>query len=260
MRAEVTYLAHSTVLVEMGGRRILTDPVLYDRVTILRRQVSPLPASLYRDIDAVVISHLHHDHLDLRSLRLLGTDSRLIVPRGAAGLMRRAGFNHVSELRAGEGLDLGTVRVTATPARHSGRRLPFGPRADALGYLLDEGTERVYFAGDTDIFAEMADLEGIDLALLPVWGWGPRLGPGHMDPERAADSLRLLRPRAALPIHWGTLWPLGLGRVRPHHLQAPPLEFARRAALAAPDVVIYTTPPGESVPVPRPADTSRQEA
>ncbi|HSH21498.1 MAG TPA: MBL fold metallo-hydrolase, partial [Candidatus Caenarcaniphilales bacterium] len=72
MRSEVTYLGHSTVLVVMGETRILTDPVLYDRVTILRRQVSPLPTELYANIDAVVISHLHHDHLDLPSLRLVG--------------------------------------------------------------------------------------------------------------------------------------------------------------------------------------------
>jgi L-ascorbate metabolism protein UlaG (beta-lactamase superfamily) len=251
MRAAVTYLGHSTVLVEMGGRRILTDPVLFDRVTILRRAVSPLPPSLYAAVDAIVVSHAHHDHLDLPSLRLLGDRPELIVPRGAGGLLRRAGFGRVTELGPGEETKVGEVRVTATPAAHSGFRLPFGPRAIAIGYLLDEATERVYFAGDTDIFPGMAELTGIDLALLPVWGWGPRLGAGHMDPVRAADALRLLRPRAAVPIHWGTLWPLGLGRVAPHRLQAPPLQFARWAAIVAPEVVVYTTPPGDSVPIPR---------
>jgi L-ascorbate metabolism protein UlaG (beta-lactamase superfamily) len=253
MRADVTYLGHSTVLVVMGDTRILTDPVLYDRVTILRRAVSPLPANLYADIDGVVISHLHHDHLDLPSLRLLGQAVPLVVPRGARGFLARHGFANVTELSPGDQAEIGSVRVTATPARHSGYRLPLGPRAEAIGYLLDEGTERVYFAGDTDRFDEMAGLHDIDLALLPVWGWGPRLGSGHMDPARAAEALRLLRPTAAVPIHWGTLWPLGLGRVTPHRLQQPPLEFARRAALAAPDVLVYTTPPGQTVPIPREA-------
>ena len=253
IRAEVTFLGHSTVLVEMGGARVLTDPVLFDRVTVLRRAVSPLPAELYRRIDAVVISHLHLDHLDVPSLRLLGTDTPLVVPRGAGRLMRAYGFRHVVELPRGQSIDVadGRIRVTATRAAHSGFRPPFGPSAEAVGYLLEEGSERVYFAGDTDIFDEMADLTGIDLALLPVWGWGPRLGPGHMDPRRAADALRVLRPRAVVPIHWGTLWPMGMGRVMPHRLQRPPLDFAGYAAETSPEVKVLVTPPGETVPIPR---------
>ncbi len=251
IRAEVTFLGHSTVLVEMNGVRILTDPVLFDRINILRRTVSPLPAELYSNIDAVLISHLHLDHLDIPSLRLLGTDTPLVVPRGSARLLRRAGFRHLTEVAVGESAALGPVRVTATPAAHSGFRPPLGPTAAALGFLLDEGGERVYFAGDTDVFPEMAELTGVDLALLPVWGWGPTLGPGHMDPERAAEALRILRPRAAVPIHWGTLWPMGMGRVMPHLLQQPPLDFARFAAIAAPEVEILLTTPGESVRIPR---------
>jgi L-ascorbate metabolism protein UlaG (beta-lactamase superfamily) len=253
MKADATFLGHSTVLVEMGGARLLTDPVLFDRVSVLRRTVSPLPRALYQHVDAVLISHLHLDHLDVPSLRLLGSDTQLVVPRGAGRLMRSYGFSSVIELARGTSVEVadGRVRVTATPAAHSGFRPPFGPNADAVGYLLDQGSERVYFAGDTDIFREMSDIEGIDLALLPVWGWGPRLGPGHMDPRRAAEALKVLRPRAVVPIHWGTLWPLGMGRVTPHRLQRPPLEFADFAAETAPDVLVLVTPPGETVHIPR---------
>ena len=251
IKAEATFLGHSTVLLEMGGARILTDPVLFDRVKLLRRTVSPLPPELYRGVDAAVISHLHLDHLDIPSLRLLGTDTPLIVPRGAGRLLRRSGFANVTELSTGQSVDVAGVRVTATPAAHSGFRPPFGPNAEAVGYLLEEADERVYFAGDTDIFPAMADLAGIDLALLPVWGWGPRLGPGHMDPRRAAEALSVLRPRAVVPIHWGTLWPMGMGRVAPHQLQRPPLDFARFAAETAPEVTVLVTPPGETVAIPR---------
>ncbi|MEX2547141.1 MAG: MBL fold metallo-hydrolase [Chloroflexota bacterium] len=251
IKADATFLGHSTVLVEMGGARILTDPVLFDRITILRRTVSPLPPELYQRVDAVVISHLHLDHLDIPSLRLLGANTPLIVPRGAGRLMRRSGFANVIELPTGQSVDVAGVRVTATPAAHSGFRPPFGPNAEAVGYLLEQGNERVYFAGDTDVFDEMADLTGIDLALLPVWGWGPRLGPGHMDPRRAAHALTVLKPRAVVPIHWGTLWPMGMGRVAPHQLQRPPLDFARYAAETAPDVMVFITPPGEMVAIPR---------
>jgi L-ascorbate metabolism protein UlaG (beta-lactamase superfamily) len=251
VRAEVTFLGHSTVLVEMGGIRILTDPVLFDRVTILRRAVSTLPAELYRDVDAAVISHLHLDHFDLSSLRLLGQHNPVIVPRGAGRLMAKAGFTNAVELPVGESIHVGDLRVTATPAAHPGFRPPFGPTAEAIGYLLDHDNERVYFAGDTDLFPEMVDLAGIDLALLPVWGWGPRLGPGHMDPQRAAEALQILRPTAAVPIHWGTLWPIGMGRVMTHLLEGPPLDFARHAAALAPEVAVLLTPPGATVPIPR---------
>lgn len=251
MRAGVTFLGHSTVLVELGGVRVLTDPVLFDRVGILRRTSSPLHPSLYASVDAVVVSHLHLDHLDLRSLRLLGPDVAIHVPAGAGAYLRTRGFDRVTELAPGESAAVGTLRITATPARHGGFRPPLGPRAMAVGYLLDEGSERVYFAGDTDIFPAMGDLAEIDLALLPVWGWGPSLGPGHLDPWRAASALRLLRPRAAVPIHWGTLWPYGLGRVVPGRLTEPPREFGRFAARVAPEVSVLPTPPGEAVAVAR---------
>jgi L-ascorbate metabolism protein UlaG (beta-lactamase superfamily) len=175
----------------------------------------------------------------------------VIVPRGAGRLMAQTGFTNAVELPVGESIHVGDVRVTATPASHAGFRPPFGPTAEAIGYLLDHDNERVYFAGDTDLFPEMADLAGIDLALLPVWGWGPRLGPGHMDPKRAAEALQILRPTAAVPIHWGTLWPIGMGRVMPHLLEGPPLDFARYAAVLAPEVQILLTPPGATVPIPR---------
>ena len=251
IKADATFLGHSTVLIEMGDARILTDPVLLDRTSVLRRTVGTLPRELYRDIDLVVISHLHLDHLDLPSLRQLGTHTALIVPRGAGAFMRRMGFTSVEELAPGGSLIVDGVEVRATKADHSGFRPPFGPTAAAVGYLFEFDSESVYFAGDTDMFPEMADLAGVDLALLPVWGWGPRLGPGHMDPERAADALRVIRPRAAVPIHWGTLWPIGMGRVMPQRLERPPHEFAEAAARKAPDVKLLLTPPGETVPIPR---------
>jgi len=238
----LAFLGHSTVLIELEGLRILTDPVLLDRVTILRRIVTPVDPALYAGIDAVVLSHLHLDHFDLASLRVLGPDVQLVVPRGAAGLVRRSGFARVTALAPGESTSIGGVAVTATRAAHGGFRPPFGPRAEAVGYLLEGAASRVYFAGDTDLFPEMADLgRDLDVALHPVWGWGP------LDPARAATALRLLRPSFAMPIHWGTFWPYGLGRVRPGLLTEPPLEFAARAAEAHPQSRVLLAAPGEHV-------------
>lgn len=244
----LTFLGHSTVLIELAGLRILTDPILFDRIGPLRRVVTALGVDLYARIDVVLVSHLHLDHFDVSSLRLLGPDVRMIVPIGAGPLMGRLGFEHVDELAPGAGLHAGPVSITATSAAHDGFRPPFGPRAAAVGYLVEAGAARIYFAGDTDVFPGMADLaEGLDVALLPVWGWGPNLGRGHLDPARAAEALRLLSPRYAVPIHWGTLWPFGFGRVRPGRLTDPPLEFAAIAATTHPSGTVLITPPGQPV-------------
>jgi len=239
------FLGHATTVMELGGLRVLTDPVLRPHLAFLERQVDPVPPERYAGTDIVVISHLHWDHLDLPSLRRLGAYPTIVVPSGAGDLMRRHGFDSVVEMLPGETTRFGDLRVTATPAIHRGFRPPFGPDAPSLGFVLEDGERRIYFAGDTDIFPEMADLGPLDLALLPVWGWGPRLGPGHMDPYRAAEALKLLRPRTAVPIHWGTYWLRGGGRVMRNRLIHPPREFAAYAAISAPDVHIAAALPGE---------------
>jgi L-ascorbate metabolism protein UlaG (beta-lactamase superfamily) len=236
------------MLVESEGLRILTDPVLFDRVGPLTRVTTTLEKAHYSGIDVALVSHLHLDHFDLRSLRVLGPDVELVVPSGAADLARSEGFRRVVELGPGDRHVVGSVSLTATPAVHGGFRPPFGPRAAAVGYLIEAGEFRTYFAGDTDVWAGMAELgPELDVALLPVWGWGPRLGPGHLDPARAVTALHLLRPRFVIPIHWGTLWPFGLGRVRSGRLTDPPLEFAARVAATDNPAAVLLTPPGEPV-------------
>ena len=96
-------------------------------------------------------------------------------------------------------------------------------------------------------FPGMSDLGPLDVALMPVWGWGPSSGTATSTPTGAALALRLLRPRLAVPIHWGTLYPVGLRRVRPRALSEPPLEFARQAQAIAPDVVVRVLNPGEEL-------------
>jgi len=116
------------------------------------------------------------------------------------------------------------------------------------------GSRSVYFPGDTDLFPGMDALAGtLDLALLPVWGWGPNIGPGHMDPGRAAEAAAILRPHLAVPIHWGTFYPAGLRHVKPQPLAAPGRQFAEAAARLAPGVEVRILAPGESLELDRPA-------
>jgi L-ascorbate metabolism protein UlaG (beta-lactamase superfamily) len=244
------FLGHSTVRLEIGGRVVLTDPVLTSRIGGLTRVAPPLSPKAWAGADLVLISHLHGDHLHLPSLRLLGSRVPIVVPRGAGAWLRRRGFPRVSELGVGESRVEDGLRITALPAEHSGHRwgprFTHGPHAPAVGHLVEAGETRVYAAGDTDLYPEMAGLAPVDVALLPVWGWGPNLGPGHLDPARAAEAVRLLRPRASVPVHWGTLAVPGLARTRRMRrlLVEPPREFA---AAAAGDTEVLLTPPGEEV-------------
>jgi L-ascorbate metabolism protein UlaG (beta-lactamase superfamily) len=245
-RDAITYLGHATVRVEVGGARLLTDPVLRDRLGHLRRHSAPVAAAAYEQLDGVLLSHLHRDHVDLPSLRRIRPDVPVLVPRGGAALLR--GFSTVHEIQAGETVELAGLGITAVPAEHPGDRRPLlgGARADALGFVI-AGSSRVYFAGDTDQYPEMALLGPLDVSLLPIWGWGPSVGPGHMDPEGAARALTLLRPRIAVPIHWGTLFPIGLARLRGERLTEPPREFVRHAARLAPDVRVEVLKPGATL-------------
>ena len=247
MTSHLRYLGHSTVLVEMDGVRILTDPLLVDRLGLLHRHSDAVAHHLENiEVDAVLISHAHHDHLHLPSLRRLRGRPRIVVPRGLGKLLTRSDGD-VAEVAAGDRFNIGGVSVEAIRADHEGRRRPFGPTADALGYRIT-GASRVYFAGDTDLCPEMDDIAGtVDVALLPVWGWGPRLGTGHLDPGRAAEAVRRIRPRIAIPIHWGTFYPFAFARIWPRPLGDPPHDFARETARVAPDTQVRILGPGEAM-------------
>jgi L-ascorbate metabolism protein UlaG (beta-lactamase superfamily) len=199
----VTWLGHSTVVVDLDGARLVTDPLLRRRVMHLRR-TPPLPVTPLANVTAILVSHVHFDHLDLPSLRRIAGSPALVVPRGTAELVRRGRLENVIEVDAGDEIDLGGLTVRATPAIHQARRGPFGPHSPSLGFAI-AGSRTVYFAGDTDLFDAMREIGPVDLALLPVAGWGPTLPPGHLNPERAAAALALIRPEIAVPIHWGTL-------------------------------------------------------
>jgi len=242
----VTFVGHSTVLLEVDGVRVLTDPLLRLRVGVLIRR-SPLPsAAVYRDLDAVIVSHAHLDHLDVPSLRLIDKDTPVLAPLATKRLIKRLGFADVTEMEPGQSRDVGSVRIVATPARHGITRYPMSEPGNTLGYLI-QGRLTAYFAGDTGLFDGMARCAGeLDLALLPVGGWGPRLPEDHLNPLTAAKALRLLQPAVAVPIHWGTIYPPWLPPAFNARFGRWPLAFTRYAAHLAPGVDVRVLEPGET--------------
>ena len=246
-RGRITYVGHATTLIELDGVVVLTDPLLRPRFGHVRR-ITAAPATLPK-LDAVLISHAHRDHLDLPSLRAVPASVPVYAPPAAAGVVRRTG-RAVQAMLSGDRVRIGGLDVLAVHALHDGRRMPVGGEREAIGFVIT-GSASVYFAGDTDVYPEMRELTGVDTALLPVWGWGPKTGPGHMDPERAAEAAALIAPREAIPVHWGTYASPGAWwREDP---ELPAREFARLTALHAPGVAVRTLSPGRSVEL-RPAE------
>ncbi|WP_067487868.1 MBL fold metallo-hydrolase [Actinomadura hibisca] len=246
----ITWWGHSTATIEDRGVRLLTDPVLTGRLGHLRRRRGPAPGGAALRADAVLISHLHADHLHVPSLRRLPETTVLLAPRGARAFLEAVAPElapRCVELAAGEQVPMGGLTVRAVPAAHDGGRTPWSKHhADTVGYVVS-GDRTVWFAGDTDLFDGMAGLGALDVALVPVGGWGPSLGPGHLDPRRAAEAVRRAAPAVAVPIHYGTLWPVGLERVRPGLFLGPEDDFVRYAAESAPGTEVRVLAPGEAI-------------
>jgi len=243
----ITFLGHATLRIEIDGVTILTDPILRTfAYGLVHRQPVQDIQQIVGNVDNVLISHLHRDHLDMASLHRLPANVQIVVPKGGAQVVQRSGFKRVQELAVGERLDVRGVQVLATHAAHNGFRAPFGPMAECLGFVI-EGSQRIYFAGDTDIFDGMAEIGPLDVALLPIAGWGPKLGPGHMGPTQAVQAIQLLRPRIVVPIHWGSLVPLGMHLRTWSYLTHPPINFAQLTRQAHPHVEVRVLEPGQTL-------------
>ncbi len=263
----VTYIGHATVLIDIAGLRLITDPVLRDRLWHLRRR-APNPTRRLlgsRPPDIVLLTHLHNDHTDLPSLRMLPKDIPIIAPAGSAGYLSRRLKQPIIEIACGNELALGAVHIVATPAEHNGLSTPPRPNVSVLSYVI-RGPITLYFAGDTDLFDGMANIgreHAPDVALLPVSGFGPYIGRGHLNSRTAAQALRLLRPRFAIPIHWGTLSPAGPGWHRWSFLDDPPYAFLAHAAREAPETEVRILEPGQETiftPTATPQPTEAQRA
>jgi L-ascorbate metabolism protein UlaG (beta-lactamase superfamily) len=248
--AKITFVGHSTTLVELSGVRVLTDPIFRDKFRLLRRRNRVCTRRIDVDsLDAIVLSHMHFDHMDYPSLRMIPRHVPIIAPVGAARYLGREVGHDIVELKAGDGVRIGGVDIHATPSLHdSGFYWPFWYPKSVLSFVF-VGSRTVFFVGDTALFEDLREVGRdfeIDAAMLPVWGCGPYLRGHHMTPAEAAEALAMLRPRTAIPIHWGTIHPIGPLWKKMSFLAEPPRLFAREAARRAPMTEVRLLSPGES--------------
>jgi len=249
----ITWLGHSSVVLDIDGFRVLTDPLLRPHAGLLRRLAPrPDPTSWSRP-DVVLLSHLHHDHAELRSLRMLGGAALMSAPANVAWLRRRK-LMHAVPLGDGWTAVGSGVQIRQVPAEHHSRPMPHRPN-DANGHLVRGPSGIVWIAGDTGLYPEMAAIPAmaggpVDVALVPVWGWGPRLSAGHLTPESAARAVAMSGARFALPVHWGTLHPPFVTHFARSWLEQPGHRFAAAVAGQAPGCTAVVLAPGQSWVVP----------
>lgn len=251
----VRWLGHSTVVIDIDGCRVVSDPLLRRHNGPLRRRGAVPTAQWWAGTEVVLLSHLHHDHAELSSLRMLG-DVPILTSEVNAAWLRRRGLRGVGIGNEWVQVTADAPRVRLVKAVHHSRPMPHRPNG-ANGHLLLTDTRCVWVAGDTDLYPEIADFprwagREIDLAVVPIAGWGPRLSAGHMGPAEAATACERSGARWALPVHWGTLHPPVMHRFG-GWLDRPLEEFEAALAREAPGCELVRLIPGEAWTAPLPS-------
>jgi N-acyl-phosphatidylethanolamine-hydrolysing phospholipase D len=255
----VTWLGHSSFLLQGGGRHLLVDPVFSDHCAPLPlpslKRVVPPPCRLGElpAIDAVLLTHSHYDHLDLPTLRAVGRRTPLLVPEGHTRFLGKRGFSEVREVAWFESVEpFPGLRITATPSQHFTARTPFDRNLGHwCGWLLESAGVKLWHAGDSGYcpaFREIGERCGpIDFGMIPIGAYSPRwfMKPMHMNPEEAVAVFEESRCIRAVAMHWGTF------RLTDEPLGEPPLRLAARLkekGIAADRFIIGGI--GQSWPVP----------
>src|SRR5690606_38561918 len=209
-KATVTFIGHSTFLIQLGGLNIVTDPVWASRMGLDPRLTPPgVPIQSLPPIDVVVLSHAHFDHLHLSSLRRLPGDFISLVPEGLAGWFRRKGFRNVEEFSWWSEKRIGGVTFGFVPAKHWTRRTPWDTNTSHWGgWVMRHDNDCIYFAGDSGYdrtFREIGEkYDDIRVALIPIGAYEPEwfMGDSHMTPEEAVQTFIDVGASIFVPMHY----------------------------------------------------------
>jgi L-ascorbate metabolism protein UlaG (beta-lactamase superfamily) len=205
----LTWIGHASFLLQAPGVNLLIDPNWARWLKVIKRMREPgLELHALPDIDAVLITHAHFDHLDKRTLRKVAAEQPIVVPRNVGRLVHGLGFDRVHELEVWESMQLGPVKVTMTPAHHWGARMLADSHRGFGGFLIEVEGRSILHCGDSAYFpgfAEIGKRLPVEIALLPIGAYDPPSGREvHMTPEDALRAFVELGARTFVPMHYGT--------------------------------------------------------
>jgi L-ascorbate metabolism protein UlaG (beta-lactamase superfamily) len=213
-RVRITWIGHASFFLQFAGHSVIVDPNWAKWHGPVKRQRQPgLNLTGVPEVDLVLVTHAHFDHLHKPSLKVLQSRAGIVVPSGSGSLVRRLGFPAIHEVKVWDELQFDELGVVHTPSHHWGARFLHDTHRDYGGYLVKAGGKSVFHCGDSAYFPGFKEIgarhEGIDVALMPIGAYEAPSGRDvHMNPEEAVRAFADLGAKVMIPMHYGT-FPLG---------------------------------------------------
>ena len=207
----VQFVGHSCLWITLDNRHFFVDANFSQKILGILKRHSPVGVDLHHlpDVDALLVTHAHYDHLDIFSYKYFPQDKKIVAPHGIGAFINRFLHNPVTELKEGQTTECSGIKITAVPAKHFGFRLSGLRYTKSLGYVLQGSQNTVFVAGDTAYgphFREIGDKFKIDVACLPIGAYRPEwfMKNRHLNPEEALRGFEDLKAKRMIPIHWGS--------------------------------------------------------